>query len=307
MCCNEDYTMVLTQDGNVIVWGKCFYGIKLEDAIPLDLNDKKDMNILDVTTCNLLSEDAFVELTFALTSDCTLLICAGMLFDMDCLVTDGTTPVIPSNKTNLKTLCSVGHILVSVDAEGKVFYADLSSWLYQVWPEKQKTPRENFMNTLLTKMKECASSPTLPTIEFVPIPSFHGSVIEVQATLGAFLFCSSIGDVYSWSPGDDVLHHKELNNEIILQITCGANHCVAISTEGTVYACGDGSSGQLGNCSFRSADTFQLVPLTEFERVKNVSCGWASTCVITENGKASSILHSSLCYVAVIILIIIIN
>lgn len=285
VCCNEDYTMVLTQDGSVIVWGKCFYGTKLEDSIPLDLNDKKDINILDVTTCNLLSEDVFVELTYALTSDCTLLICAGMLFDMDCLVTDGTTPVIPVNKTNLKTLCSVGHILVSVDAEGKVFYADLSSWLYQVEPEKQKTPRENFMNTLLIKMKERASSSTLPTIEFVPIPSFHGSVIEVQATLGAFFFCSSIGDVYSWSPGDDVLHHKELNNEIILQIACGANHCVAISTEGTVYACGDGSSGQLGNGSFRSADTFQLVPLTEFERVKNVSCGWASTCVITENGK----------------------
>ena len=291
MCCNEDYTMALTKDGDVIVWGKCFYGTMLEDAIPLDRNDKKDINILDVTTCNLFSEGTFVEFIVALTSNCTLLICAGILFDIDCLVTDDTTPVIPSNKTNLTTLCSVGHILVSVDAEGNVFYADLSSWLNQFGPELQETPLENFMNTLLLKMKDRSSSSTLPTIEFVPIPSFHGSVIEVQATLGAFFFCSNIGDVYSWSPGDHVLYHKELNNEIILQIACGANHCVAMSTEGTLYACGDGSSGQLGNGSFRSADTFQLVPLTEFERVTNVSCGWASTCVVTKNGKASRILH----------------
>ena len=297
--------MVLTQDGDVVVWGKCYYGTKLEDAIPLDLNDKRDINILDVTTCNLFSEDAaFVELIIALTSECTLLICAGILFDVDCLVTDDITLVIPSNKRNLTTLCSVGHILVSVDAEGKVFYTDLSSWLNQFEPELLTPPRRNFMNALLLKIKDRASSSTLPTIEFVPTPLFHGSVIEVQATLGAFFFCSSIGDVYSWSPGDHVFHHKELNYEIIMQIACGASHCVAMSTEATLYACGDGSSGQLGNGSFRSADTFQLVPLTEFERVTNVSCGWASTCVVTENEKASRIFP---CSVEVIIIIIIIN
>lgn len=280
ICCNENYTMVLTQDADVIVWGKCHYGQKLENAIPL-----KDISIRDVTTCIVLLKNSFVELTVALTFHSELLICAGVHFDFDCQAADDTIPLITCNKANLITLSSVESVLVSVDEEGKIFYADLGLWVYQLLPQGQNTPSEKLIHALFQNMKEHTEPPSLPALEFVPIPSFCGGVIAVEATLSTFLFCSSIGDVYSWSPGGHVMHHMELNNEIIVQIACGASHCAALSTEGTLFTCGEGGSGQLGIGSFKSAQTFQLVPLTEFERVKNVCCGWASTSVVAENGK----------------------
>ena len=293
LCCNEDCTMVLTKEGDVVVWGKCHYGSKLEDPVPTDLSNKKDFHINDVTTCNIQSGESFVELVVALTSDNSLLFCAGVKPDSDCQAADDTTPMISVTKANLTTLCSVESVLVSIDEQGNAYYADLGSWVSQFLhplPEGKTVP-DDAVHALFSKLKDPPDPGNLPPVEFIAIPSFRGSVVAIEASLSTFLFCSRIGDVYSWSPvvGGHVMHHKELNSEVIVQIACGANHFAALSAEGTVFTCGDGRSGQLGSGTFESVQAFQAVPLTEFDRVKNVCCGWASTSVVTESGKASAV------------------
>lgn len=263
----------------------------MEDPIPIDVDDKKDLSISDVTTCTLPAGESFVELAVALTNDSNLLFCAGIKSDSDCQAADDATPLICCNKTNLTTLCSVKSVLVSTDQQGKAYYADIGSWISRLLPptpEEQNTP-EDSIHPLFSKLKEQSETGSLPPVEFTALTSFRGSIMAIEASLSAFLFCTNIGDVYSWSPvaGQRVMHHKELNSEIIVQIACGANHFAALSDEGTLFTCGDGRSGQLGFGTFQSAQTFQLVPLTEFHRVKNVCCGWASTSVLTESGKAS--------------------
>ena len=306
LCCNEDYTMVLTKEGGVVVWGKCYYGPKLEDPVPIDVHKKGDLTICDVTTCSLRSEDSFVELVVALTTDSNLLFCAGIQSDCDCQVADDVTPLIKSdcdchvandvtpliwcNKTNLTTLCSVESVLVSVDQQGNAYHADIRLWVSRLLhpsSDGENLP-EDLVHVLYSKLNEKSETDNLPTVEFTPLETFRGNVMAVEASLCKFLFCSKVGDVYSWSPvtAGHIMHHKELNSEIIVQIACGANHFAALSDEGKVFTCGDGSLGQLGNGAFQSAQTFQLVLLTEFDRVKTVCCGWASTSVITENGKA---------------------
>lgn len=294
MCCNEDYTMVLTREADVVVWGKCYYGTKLEDPIPIDPNNKKDVIIRDVTTCNLPTGDSFVELVVALTTDSSLMVCAGVKLDYDCQVADDTTPLISCSNTNLTTLSCVGSVLVSMDEQGNAYYADLGSWVHQFLPpptEGHNIPDNGLIHALMSNMKEQPEPGNLPPVEFVALSAFRGSAMAIDATLSSFLFCSSIGDVYSWIPVvfGHLTHHKELNSEIIVQIACGANHFAALSSEGMLFTCGDGSSGQLGNGIFKNTHQFQMVPLTEFETVKTVCCGWASTSVITENGKVCTV------------------
>lgn len=296
LVCNEDYTMVLTTDGDVILWGKCYYGSKLEDPIPLDVKSNtstdraagdQDLSIKDVTTCYVPSGESYIELVVALTNTSNLLFCAGITPESDCQAMEDRTPQIRCNKTNLTSLCSVRSVLVSMDQQGKAYYVDVWGWLLQLLSlnlEGKKTPKD-LINALFSKLNE-SDIEHLLTVEFTAV-NVRASVTAIEASLSTFLFCSNIGDLYSWSPmrGRDVVHHKELNSEIIVQIACGASHFTALSDSGILYTCGDGRSGQLGLATFQSTQTFKLVPLADFDRVQAVCCGWASTAVLTEHGK----------------------
>ncbi|XP_078383909.1 uncharacterized protein LOC144666360 isoform X1 [Oculina patagonica] len=294
LCCNEDYTMVLTNDGDVMLWGKCYYGSTLEDPIPFNVNSNgsidpaasdQELGISDVTTCHVSSGESFIELVVALTNTSNLLFCAGIKPESDCQAKEDRTPPIRCNKTNLSTLCSVGSGLVSMDQQGKAYYVDIWRWLLAFLSPRRQIIPEDLIHTLFAELSE-SDTESLPPVEFTAI-TFCPSLMAVEASLSTFLFCSNIGDVYSWSPmgGTDFVHHKELDSEIIVQIACGAGHLVALSDRGMLFTCGDGRSGQLGLGTFQSTETFQLVPLTEFERVQTACCGWASTAALTERGK----------------------
>lgn len=289
--------MVLTNDGDVMLWGKCYYGSKLEDPIPFDVNSSactdlagsdQDWSIRDVTTCHVPSGKTFIELVVALTDTNNLFFCAGIQSESDCqAMEDRSTPQIRCNKTHLTSLCSVGSVLVSMDQHGKAYYVDIWWWLLRLLSPNRQTMPADVIHALFSKLNE-SDTEHLPPVEFTAI-TFFGSIMEVEASLNTFLFCSNIGDVFSWSPIVDgnVVHHKELNGEIIVHIACGASHLAALSDSGLLFTCGDGRSGQLGLGTFQSTPMFQLVPLTEFDRVQTVCCGWTSTSVLTENGKVS--------------------
>lgn len=287
--------MVLTNDGDVMLWGKCYYGSKLEDPIPFDVksnasidpaaSDRDVVGISDVTTCHVPSGESFIELVVALTNTSSLLFCAGIKPESDCQAKEDRTPQIRCNKTNLSTLCSVGSVLVSMDQQGKAYYVDIWWLLLALLSPRRQIMPEDLVHALFSKLSE-SDTEHLPPVELTAI-TFCPSLMAVEASLSTFLFCSNIGDVYSWSPmeGTDFVHHNELDSEIIVQIACGAGHLVALSDRGMLFTCGDGRSGQLGLGTFQSTETFQLVPLTEFERVQAACCGWASTAVLTERGK----------------------
>ena len=290
--------MVLTNDEDVMIWGKCYYGFKLDDPIPFDVNGEASsnlgasdeaVNIRDVTTCHVPSGESFIELVVALTSTSNLIFCAGISPGSDCQTMDDCILQIryKNDKTNLTTLRSAGSVLVGMDQKGEAYYVDIWRWLLGLLsPDLQtlKVPKD-LIHAVFSNLKE-SDVDNLPTVEFTAI-AFGVSIMAVEASLHSFLFCSNVGDVYSCCPmaGRDVVHHKELNCEIIVQISCGASHQAALSDSGKLFTCGEGRSGQLGCGTFQSSQTFQLVPLTEFHRVQTVCCGWASTSVLTENGK----------------------
>lgn len=294
LVCNEDYTMILTTDGDVMLWGKCYYGSKLDDPIALDVKSSastdatdQDLRIKDVTTCYVPSGKSYIELVVALTNTSNLLFCAGITPESDCQAMNDRTPQIRCNKSNLTTLCSVGSVLVSMDKEGKAYYVDIWRWLLQLLSlnlQGKKMPTD-LTHALFSKLNE-SDKEQLPTVEFSAV-NLCASVMAIEASLTTFVFCSIIGDLYSWSParGGVVVQHEELNNEIVVQIACGASHLAALSDNGILYTCGDGRSGQLGLGTFQIAQTFKRLPLTDFYRVQAVSCGWVSTAVLTENGK----------------------
>lgn len=286
--------MILTTGGDVMLWGKCYYGSKLEDPIPLEVKNSssthaidQDLSIKDVTTCYMPSGESYVELVVALNSTSNLLFCAGITPESDCQAMEEFTPQIRCNKTNLTTLCSVGSVLVSMDQQGKAHYVDIWRWLLQLLSpnlEGKKTPTD-LIHALLSKLNE-SDTEHLPTVEFDGV-NVCANIRAIEASLSTFVFFSNIGDLYSWTPmrGGDVVHHKELDHEIIVQIACGASHLAALSDSGILYTCGDGQSGQLGHGTFQTTQTFKIVPLRNFDRVQTVCCGWASTAVLTKNGK----------------------
>ena len=294
LVCNEDYTMILTTDGDVMLWGKCHYGSKLEDPIALDVKSNasgdatdQDLRIKDVTTCYVPSGESYLELVVALTNTSNLLFCAGITPESDCQAMQDRSPQVRCNKSNLTTLCSVGSVLVSMDQEGKAYYVDIWRWLLRLFSlnlQGKKTPTD-LTHALFSKLNK-SDREHLPTVEFAAV-NLYASVMAIEASLSTFVFCSIIGDLYSWSParGGVVVQHEELNNEIIVQIACGASHLAALSDNGILYTCGDGQSGQLGLGTFQSVETFKRVPLTDCYRVQAVSCGWVSTAALTENGK----------------------
>ena len=305
LVCNEDYTMILTTDGDVMLWGKCYYGSKLEDPIALDVKSSastdatdQDLRIKDVTTCYVPSGESYIELVLALTNTSNLLFCAGITPESDCQVMEDRTPQIRCNKSTLTTLCSVGSVLVSMDQEGKAYHVDIWRWLLQFLSlnlPRKKTPTD-LIHTLFSKLNE-SDKEHLPTVEFAAV-NLCASVMAIEASLSTFVFCSIIGDLYSWSParGGVVVQHEELSNEIIVQIACGASHLAALSENGILYTCGDGRSGQLGLGTFQSVQTFKPVPLTDTYRVQAVSCGWVSTAVLTKNGKVGVVFFSVLLF-----------
>ena len=70
----------------------------------------------------------------------------------------------------------------------------------------------------------------------------------------------------------------------IKQISCGQNHTIALKTDGTLLACGNNGSGQLGINSTTTSkySTFQTVP--SVTGVKQVACGYSHTIALKTDG-----------------------
>jgi alpha-tubulin suppressor-like RCC1 family protein len=114
---------------------------------------------------------------------------------------------------------------------------------------------------------------------------------------------NSSGKVYCWgrnkwgllgNGSKDWSYHKlklnqYLNNEFVIDISCGAGHSLVLTNCGEVYAWGANGSGQIGNgCN----DEYQLILMKvkcfNNERVVMISCGYWHSMVLTECGHVYS-------------------
>jgi len=78
-----------------------------------------------------------------------------------------------------------------------------------------------------------------------------------------------------------------MQNLKIVYIQCGADHSMALTESGQVYAWGYGEWGRIGNG--RRGDKYQLIPfkVSGFDgEVDIISCGYAHSMALTKSGKA---------------------
>lgn len=73
-----------------------------------------------------------------------------------------------------------------------------------------------------------------------------------------------------------------------MQIVCGQDHTLLLSSSGSVYACGLGADGQLGAGHYNSIDTPTKVT-GDIEGERIVSLSSAADCVLAINGISMSI------------------
>jgi alpha-tubulin suppressor-like RCC1 family protein len=113
---------------------------------------------------------------------------------------------------------------------------------------------------------------------------------------------NSSGKVYSWGwngsgylgiGSEDYRYHKPilnqyLNNEFVIDISCGVHHSLVLTNCGEVYAWGSNGSGQIGN----GCNSNQLKPIKvkgfNNERVVMISCGPFHSMALTECGHVYS-------------------
>jgi RCC1 and BTB domain-containing protein len=113
---------------------------------------------------------------------------------------------------------------------------------------------------------------------------------------------NSSGKVYCWGRNimgllgigsQDWSYHKPklsqyLNNEFVIEISCGVEHSLVLTNCGEVYAWGYNESGQIGN----GCNDHQLIPIKvkcfNNERVVMISCGYWHSMALTECGHVYS-------------------
>jgi alpha-tubulin suppressor-like RCC1 family protein len=85
--------------------------------------------------------------------------------------------------------------------------------------------------------------------------------------------------------------NQYLNNEFVIDISCGVSHSLVLTNCGDVYTWGRNDWGQIGN-SIGYCNRDQLIPIKvngfNNERVVMISCGWYYSMALTECGNVYS-------------------
>jgi len=133
----------------------------------------------------------------------------------------------------------------------------------------------------------------------------HKRIVDFKNGLQHTIARSSDGKVYCWGQNkwgvlgnrrDDWEINKPelieyLNDKLITDICCGANHSLVLTTDGNVYAWGHNGYGQIGNGK-SSWNECQSTPyhVKGFygQKVKAISCGGWHSMVLTDDGNVFS-------------------
>ncbi|CAJ0759496.1 16768_t:CDS:2 [Entrophospora sp. SA101] len=94
------------------------------------------------------------------------------------------------------------------------------------------------------------------------------------------IFVTEDGKLWKWNIKNDNLQEILLPfspspplNIIFKKISCGENHCLALTKQGEVYSWGDGRYGQLGHGDFRSLNKPKVIEFFQGLKVTQIACG----------------------------------
>jgi len=95
------------------------------------------------------------------------------------------------------------------------------------------------------------------------------------------------------TPITDNFRNAVQRHEVLVQIACGLNHCLAVSQDGKLYAWGLNKAGQLGLEGWKTEKkddppkqgTPQIVTIPSGAKVKSCSCGPESSACVTFKGE----------------------
>ena len=112
---------------------------------------------------------------------------------------------------------------------------------------------------------------------------------------------AKLGKLYAWGSGDygRLGHGDNLNQKLpkavdilrdkdVRKFACGARHCLALGSDGTVYSWGYGGDGQLGHGDFQIQTMPTVVKAMQGEGVIDVSCGEKHSLALTSGGDVYS-------------------
>jgi alpha-tubulin suppressor-like RCC1 family protein len=131
----------------------------------------------------------------------------------------------------------------------------------------------------------------------------HKKIVNFANGLRHAMALTSDGKVFSWGENecgflgngnrncdlDKPKLNEYLLKEVIVDISCGAFHTIALTKNSEVYVWGSNICGQIGN---GSEEFFQLIPikLNDFrhQKIIAISCGYNHSMVLTESGHVYS-------------------
>ncbi|CAJ1344899.1 unnamed protein product [Effrenium voratum] len=142
----------------------------------------------------------------------------------------------------------------------------------------------------------------------------HACVVQVAVGKAHALLLTDEGVLYSWGANNDcgqlgrVCYNQEkmlkpapviagIKQEIIVQIACGLNHCLALTQKGALYAWGHNRAGQLGVDGFNTHAAVEDLAVSAPTYVKSFngqdgslcarscSCGPESSACVTVRGE----------------------
>jgi len=129
------------------------------------------------------------------------------------------------------------------------------------------------------------------------------SVCQIAACGFHTAAVTEFGKVFSWGEGKfGRLGHASEANELlprmvedenlsttrIIQIACGGFHTAAITDQGKLFTWGGGEHGQLGHGNKENCQRPTMVKLLFEVKLKQVTCGWSHTVVLTDDGEVWS-------------------
>jgi len=148
-------------------------------------------------------------------------------------------------------------------------------------------------NGLYGQLGRNAFESTVP----LQVPGLSG-ITAIAAGGNHSLALKSDGTVYAWGDGQNgqlgdgnfygpppfrvVVPVQVTNLSGVTAIAAGYSHSVALKSDGTVYAWGSGTSGQMGNGSFNSSAV--PVPVSGLSRIKTIAAGRGHSLALHSDG-----------------------
>ncbi|KAJ5069299.1 regulator of chromosome condensation [Anaeramoeba ignava] len=149
------------------------------------------------------------------------------------------------------------------------------------------------VDALLSKnIRQIACGKSFTKIIFIFIFIFY-----VYVYVYGIYLCLVTGDVYTWGGGLlKILGHEqnpkrpiphiieEFEGTNIIQVCCGAQYTVAVTSEGKVYSWGIGNEGQLGHGNFQNQEKPKLIEGLGGEKIRYAACGETHTALVGVSG-----------------------